>query len=242
MRETEAIIERVWRVAPDIQRLELRVDDALRHLEAGQSLLATGASYLREQWLPVEVRQNSLIVERRMDSNYTPGQTTSLLGPIGNAFPWIAGQQKHLLLIAYDTYPTPLLLLADKALKQSASVALVLLSSAREYPFSALPTAIEVISGHDNAVWPERDETILWADQIFAVTKDVLSQEYLSELTQIVKALKMNLHINTFFGVINPIQPCGTGACMACMVRCKTTNKLSCMDGPAFDLTEILLV
>ncbi|MBZ0305523.1 MAG: hypothetical protein K8I82_05595, partial [Anaerolineae bacterium] len=30
--------------------------------------------------------------------------------------------------------------------------------------------------------------------------------------------------------------------CMACMIRGKTSNKLVCVDGPAFDLTEIFLV
>lgn len=238
MRETEAIVERVWRVASDIQRLELRVDESLKHLEAGQSLLAAGASYLREQWIPVEVSSNTLIVERQMDSTYRPGQTVSLLGPIGNGFAWTQGQQKRLLLIAYDIYPTALLMLASKALQQNAPVALVLLGKAREYPFAGLPPAIEVISGQDNASWSEQNETILWADQIFALAND----DYFGELFQVVKSLKMNIPVNYFYGVYNAPLPCGTGACMACMVRCKTTNKLICLDGAAFDLTEMFLV
>lgn len=240
MRETEAIIERVWRIAPDVQRLELRTDEALRHLEAGQSLLAAGSSYLREQWLPVEVGQNTLTVERPMTSTYAPGQTVSLLGPVGNKFPW--NHQKRLLLIAYDTYPTPLLMLAHKALRQNAAVAFILLGKARDYPVAGMPAAVEVIPGHDTAVWPDRDATLLWADQIFAVANDAFSQEHFSELFQMTKNLKMNLPMNTFYGVMTPLQPCGTGACMACMIRGKTSNKLVCVDGPAFDLTEIFLV
>ncbi len=242
MRETEGIVERVWRVAPDIQRLELRVEDSLRYLEAGQTLLAEGVSYLREQWLPIEVSPRTLIVERLMDSTYMPGHTVSLLGPIGNGFPWNAGLQKRLLLIAYDSYPTPLLMLAQKALSQNASVALVLLGKARDYPASALPSAIEVIPGHDAAQWPDQNSTLVWADQIFAVAGDAFANDHFSELFQMVKTLKMSVPAQFFYGVYLPPMPCGTGACMACMVRCKTTHKLACIDGSAFDLTEMFLV
>lgn len=245
MRETAAIIERVWRVSPAYQRLELTVEPALAQIQPGQSVLALiGESnwepYLREQWLPVEHHGSQLIVERPAQQSYKPGQTVNLIGPVGSPFPWSGG--RHLLLIAQDTAPTPLLLLAQHALAQTAEVALVLLGEeAINYPYNALPPAVEVISGNVDNTWVNQDTILEWADQIFVVVHEGFWLDYFSNLFHKVKQVRSKIPLNFLYGVFNLPLPCGTGACMACMVRCKTSNKLICTQGPALDLVEVLL-
>src|SRR5690606_10102535 len=156
---TEAIIERAWQVAPSVQRLELSTN--FTDIKAGQSLLVLGEGYLREQWIPIEVNKEVLTVERPASQHYPPGQIVNLLGPVGNALPWISGNRR-LLLIAHDTPPTPLLMLAGQAVKAGASVAMVLLGDAANYPFAGIPAAVEVLVGNTDGTWADRDETILW--------------------------------------------------------------------------------
>ena len=46
---------------------------------------------------------------------------------------------------------------------------------------------------------------------------------------------------NYIFGVIQRDLPCGVGACHACALNFRGKQKLMCIDGPAFDLTELRL-
>jgi hypothetical protein len=44
---------------------------------------------------------------------------------------------------------------------------------------------------------------------------------------------------NYLFGVFQPVMPCGTGACQSCMLRANQGTSLICVDGPAYDLTQV---
>jgi len=242
MQASEAIIERVWRVAAGVQRLELAVEPSLAQIEPGQSLLVLGESYLREQWIPIESQGGQLVVERHAEAHYSPGQVVDAIGPIGKALPWVGGGGKHLLLIAQDTPPTPLLMLAQSAAAQTAEVALVLLGKARGYPFEGIPAAVELLSGNDNNAWDDQASTLQWADQIFAVADDAFWDDYFSSLVYLVKKTLGAVPANFLHGVFTLPLPCGVGACDACMVRCKTNNKLICKQGPSLDLSEVFLI
>ena len=247
--QSEAVIERIWQVGGRIQRIELAVDRSLREIRPGQSLLALSGKnwnpYLREQWLPVEVYEGQVVVERTATDNlyqFSPGQVVDLIGPVGESLPWIGGGNKHLLLIALETIPTPLLMLAQEAVAQTAEVAFVMLGSAIEYPFEGIPAAVEVITGEEHDKWDDREATINWADQIFAVVDQALWLDHFSNLFHLVRKIKGKVSTNFMFGVFNLPLPCGTGACTACMIRCKTGTKLTCKQGPAVDLTEVQLL
>jgi hypothetical protein len=243
MREMTAVIRRMWQVGDRLQRLELTVENLF--LDPGQSLLAHSGDlmrgYLREQWYPVELEGERLVVERHLDTVYATGHEVSLLAPVGMGYPWHDGMQKNLLLLAYDAYPTPLVMLANKALAQGCSVALVLIGEARHYPLAALPSEVEVLPADDGRRWQHQDDTITWADQIFAVTDDIYWQEALTELHHLLRRIKIEIPVSYAYGVPTMPMPCGAAACMACVVRCKTTNKFACTQGPALDITELLL-
>jgi Iron-sulfur cluster binding domain of dihydroorotate dehydrogenase B len=247
MQETEAIIERVWQVSPQIQRLELTVETSLAQLVAGQSLLVQPKEnqsdpYLREHWIPVDLQEGQLIIERSAESHYSPGQVVSVLGPIGQGMPWVGGGNKHLLLVALDTPPTPLLMLAAAAAHQTAEVALVLLGKAVDYPFAGIPSAVEVINGNEDYTWRDQAATVNWADQVFAAVDESFWQDHFTSLFHLVKNIRTFVPVNFLHGVFTLPLPCGTGACTACMVRAKTGSKLICTQGPALDLTEVQLL
>lgn len=246
MQETEAIIERVWQLSPRLQRLELTVEPSLAQLSPGQLLLALPQArhdpYLREQWIPIDASDGMIIVERHAGDVYTPGQVVNLLGPVGTEMPFSGGGNKRLLLIAQDTSPVPLLMLAQKAIQHTSEVTLVLLGSATDYPFAGIPAAVEVINGGDEWIWPNREATLTWADQIFVTAHDAFWYDHLSNFFQLVKRVRGHIPVNILFGVFSNLpMPCGTGACGACLIRCKTAVKAACTQGPAFDLTEVHL-
>jgi NAD(P)H-flavin reductase len=246
MQESEAIIERVWQVGPGVQRLELAVEPGLASLEPGQSLLARSEDrwqpYMRDHWIPVNNEGGLLTIELPEGEHYSPGQIVSVLGPIGEPFPWMSGGGKHLLLIAQDVLPTSLLFLAKTAVEQTAEVALVLLGTSVDYPFAGIPAAVEVINGDADHTWPDDSVIIGWADQIFATVGDSFWLDQFSGLLHKIEDTRGRLAVNSLYGVFTLPLPCGTGACGACMIRCKTTAKLTCTQGPALDLSEVQLL
>ncbi len=246
MQETEGIIERVWQLSPALQRLELTVEPSLAHLKAGQSLLALTQDrldpYLREHWIPVERQDGQLVIERAAHFTYTPGQVVRLMGAIGTPIPWQMGGHRRLLLWVHDASPIPILLLAQEATQTMAEVALVLTGTAVDYPFAGIPAAVEVMTGAEDGTWEAQEDMLLWADRICTVVNPAVWFDQFSALFQTVKQVRGQVPLGFLYGLFNLMPyPCGTGVCAACMIRCKTSLKLACTQGPALDLAEVLL-
>lgn len=244
MRETKAIIESVKRVGNHWQHVELVVDAALEQIQPGQTLLARTegfwSSYLRELWIPIGFDGDSgtLIVERPVVHNYAPGEAVSIIAPIGSPFV-LRKNMRHLLLIALDYPPSRLLFLMLQALRQGVAVTLVLTGNARLYPLGTIPTAVEVVHGDDQYTWPDSAQTFVWADQVFAITHPVFQANYYYLLREMATEARQALPEGFLQGIYDFPLPCGTGACMACMVRGKKDDGLACVDGAAFDLAEV---
>lgn len=248
MRETQAIIERVRRVAPDLQQIDLSVDRALAQLKPGQSLFArldeytAWNPYLREQWIPVDVEPGRVTVEAPVGTHYPPGAVMSLLSPIGRAIP-LRAPLYHLLLIVQDTYPTPLVMLARHAAANGASVTLVIGGQAARYPLELLPPEVEIIRREsDGWNWPEQVETLNWADQIIALAPSHAQNDLYGRLYETISQLRHQaIPENYVCGLFYPRLACGAGACLACQVpgRGEKSALLACSDGPAFDLKAV---
>lgn len=245
MRESQAIIERVRRVGSGWQQLMLAVEDtALEHIKPGQTLLVKASKaldpYLRENWIPIgfDAEQRTLQVEIPLKTAYTPGEAVSIIGPVGSAFPVRAGI-RHLLLIAQEDAPTRLLFLMASALRSGISVTLVLAGTTQNYPINTLPPQVEVIQSSDVLTWPSQQQTFIWADQVFIVTRSVFWEKYYLPIFYAANKSRPALPAGFLHGVFDLPLPCGTGACMACMVRCLNGDRLVCSDGPAFDLASI---
>ena len=241
--EKQAIIERIRRVSASIQRLDIAVDKAHRGISAGQLFLVRAVEsldpYLREPWTPLHVERTSVTVERPAGILYTPGQAISMIGPIGKPIP-LGERTRTLLLIAYESTPAALLLLAETAFSKGIAVTLVLIGAARYYPLDALPQDLEIIRGdlHDFA-WPNQAQTISWADQIVAVAPPYADNSIYRKLIDSARTTRVEIAAGYSYGLFQPPMPCGVGACSTCLIRVKGGEMLACLDGPALDLTLI---
>ena len=246
MQETQALIQRVRRINPHIQHLDVAVEPVVHQMNPGQTLLVRLTDrwepYLREPWWPVEVRQdNMLVIERPGETRYEPGQPVKVLGPVGSPFRF-RRNLRHVLLLAFDTPPTPLLPIIPLLLSASASITLVLLGTAARYRTNHLPPEVEVVHGDADLNWPGRVMTVGLADQVFAVVHPDDELLRFSKIWALFADLRAEVQKNYLFGVFAPVQPCGAGACGACMVRMKEGGaRLVCTDGPALDLSQVML-
>lgn len=244
MKETQALIERVRSVNDTHQHLDLTVEASLTQIKAGQSLLArthsTWNPYLREQWWPVNLKKNVLTVERPSSARYEPGQVVSLLGIVGQPFKF-RRTLRSVLLMAYDTEPTPLMMILPALLANRVSVTLLLLGSAGTYGTEHLPPEVEVLKGDSDLNWPNRVTTVGWADQVFVAVSQEDEMACFGRIWGLFRELRAEVPANYLFGVFRPALPCGVGACQACMVRMRGGLPLACTDGPALDLTEVML-
>ena len=250
MRETRAFIERIKQVNRAYQRLDLAVDQSLSSLLAGQSLLARRASkdyesetwqpYLRHQWYPVRYQARSILtIERPASEQFLPGELLSLIGPIGKPFRF-RQKLRNILLIAYQTPPTPLLMTLPALLDRQVSVTLALLGSARQYATDHLPGEVEVIHADDDLSWSDMVMTLGWADQVFATVPPGDERESFNSIMRLMRERRYDVPANYVFGVSQRPLPCGVGACHACALQLRGALKLCCQDGPAFDLTTWL--
>ncbi len=251
MRESQAYIERIKRVNRDYQRLELAVDRKLSSLRAGQALLVRRMDkdyesehwdpYLRELWFPVDTQaSNILVIEQPAGAQYRPGQLLSIMGPVGKPFRFHQ-KLRNILLIAYHSTPAALLMMLPPLLDRQVSITLVLMGSAREYETSHLPSEVEIIQAEDNLSWNDMVMTLGWADQVFAAVGHGDEFKYFGDVMQVMRERRNDVPANFIFGVLQRQLPCGVGACHACMLNLQGTQKLQCLDGPAFDLTTLRL-
>lgn len=244
MRETQAIIERVRRLGSNWQHLDLAVEPELAYIQPGQVMLTrlgdSWSPYLREQWIPLGFNEEEgvLVVERPLTQQYNPGDEVSLLGPVGSPF-MLKPAVRNLLLIAFDHPPTRLMSLVLQAIRQNMSVVLVLTASAQNYPLTNLPTAVEVITTPNETEWTNQEDTLRWADQIYAVTAPAFCEEYYSRLWKVTKEVRRAVPESFLQGIHPHPLPCGTGACLACLVRRKGADHLACVQGPCFDLSHM---
>jgi NAD(P)H-flavin reductase len=251
MRETQANIERVTRLNAHVQRLHLSIEEPLNALKPGQTVLARRVyapqpeqwqPYLREHWWPVMVKPGEMTVDRPIYPAYDPGQTYSLLGPVGKPFAY-KRTIRQVLMVAFDTLPSSLLMATSWLLSNKVNTTLVLSGKAADYPVTELPKELEVIPADDRLQWPNRVMTVGWADQVFvAVGQDDEIGRFKTVL-ETFKALRAEIPKQYLFGVSQIIQPCGVGACQACTISLHGGEyALACLDGPALDLTTLHLL
>ncbi len=244
MRQTQAIIQRIQRINPRFQHVDLGIEGDLGKILPGQSLLVRRGDswqpYLREQWWPVKITPETLVIERPSDIRYEPGEIVNVLGPVG-AFFRFRRSLRHILLLAYDTPPTPLLSMLPLILANKTSVTLVLLGQATAYKTEHLPPQVEVIHGNADLEWDDRVMVVGLADQVFAVVRPDDELRRFGEIWQMFSELRADVRKQYLFGVFQSIQPCGAGACHACMVRMVEGTVLACSDGPTLDLAMVKL-
>jgi NAD(P)H-flavin reductase len=250
MKDYRARVERISRLNAQYIQLDLSVeDDSLKQIKPGQSVLARIADkldevqpwhlYLREQWYPIGITGRDVLrVELPIQRTYELGEVVQLLGPVGLPFRF-RKTLRNVLLVAYNTAPTPLTVMTPNLLKNNVAVTLVLLGEARNYNTDHLAPEIEVIKGDNAMNWENMVMTLGWADQMFIVVSKDDELFRMQEVLNIVREKRTDVAEQYVFGVFQPLLPCGVGACDACALRLKDGIKMVCTDGPAFDLTSV---
>lgn len=176
-------------------------------------------------------------------SQRRPGERLSMLGPLGNTYS-IDPQAQHLLLVAGGVGVAPMVMLAHEAIAQGRNVTFLLGAANAEglLPAHFLPEAVEYVvatddgsKGYKGFVTNLAGDYVRWADQIFACGPEPMYRS----LRNVVLPLRI--------GNRPPVQvsmeremACGLGACLGCVVETKRGMQTSCVQGPVFDMDDII--
>ncbi|MFC1952476.1 dihydroorotate dehydrogenase electron transfer subunit [Chloroflexota bacterium] len=166
------------------------------------------------------------------------GDTVELVGPLGNDYK-IQPSSHKLLLLAGGVGIAPLYFLAQEAILRQCSVTLIHGASKaiNLYP-QEMPPGIELVTvtedgsaGKKGRITKFIPEYIDWADQIFACGP-VSMHQAIAQMPELKgKPIQASLEVR---------MGCGRGTCYGCTVKTRNGLKQVCMDGPVFDLDDIL--
>jgi dihydroorotate dehydrogenase electron transfer subunit len=175
-------------------------------------------------------------------SKRKPGEKLDLLGPLGNGFS-IRPESKKLLLAAGGMGIAPLAFLARKALKSQKLVKLLVGASTRDclYPLRLLPDGVETFvitedgsqgdKGKLTDILPKYAD---WADQVYACGPLAMYQSMAEQIKKWWSGKIIQVSLEVTMG-------CGIGACFGCSIKTKEGMKRVCLDGPVFNLDEVIL-
>lgn len=242
-------------IAPAWWRLTLTAPELPPPLP-GQFLLIRCADrftcYLRRPIFPAALADHKLTLLLRPESDpglawlaaRSPGDTLDVLGPLGVGFP-LTKNVRNLLLVSDTQMIAPLLGQLERAVDAGIAVTLALGSSraAALYPVTALPPIVEYHAatldgslGHRGPVTDVLPELLRWADLVCAVGSTNLYRTLPRQMAEV----RLRAEANFLYGLVSDnLLPCGVGACMGCSVETESGLKLTCLDGPVFDLTSI---
>jgi dihydroorotate dehydrogenase electron transfer subunit len=254
--QTQAIILKKETIAPAWWRLSIAAPE-LPSLLPGQFLLLRCADrftcYLRRPIFPTPVAEHHFSLLLRPDpdpglawlSTRQPDDTLDVIGPLGSGFP-LAKNVSHLLLVSDGPHIGPLLGQMERAVAAGRAVTLALGGSraAAVYPVSALPPVVEFQAatsdgslGYRGPVTDLLPELLRWADAVCTVGSVALYRTLRRQMDQI----RLRAEPNFLYGLMTDnLMACGVGACLSCTVTTATGLKLACVDGPVFDLTELV--
>ena len=206
-------------------RLLIACSDALVP-EAGQYLLAAekGAVQATPLFLAGEWSKGFQAAPPYPES-WRPGTELALHGPLGKGFR-LPGMTQRLALIALGDSNARLIPLANAASSDRFSVTLF-----SDAPLGELPPDLEA--------YPLKDakESLNWAD-FFALDVPL---ERLEALADVFGDNSQDLADRRGQVLVHASMPCsGMGDCGVCAVKVNRSWKLTCKDGPVFDLQAVL--
>jgi dihydroorotate dehydrogenase electron transfer subunit len=173
-----------------------------------------------------------------------PGERIGLLGPLGNSFT-IPNRAQRLLMIGGGVGVAPLVMLSDDAALAELDVVFIM-GAANEHGLlaaSELPDRIEYVvatddgsRGHRGLATEVVGDYVRWADQIYACGPEPMYRT----LRAVVDPMRINRRPSVQISVERGMA-CGLGACLGCVVETTHGMIASCVNGPVFDLDEVVL-
>lgn len=171
------------------------------------------------------------------------GTLIDILGPLGNRFQ-VAEKTSRLLLVAGGVGAAPLVLLAEEAVRRGQSVTYLMGAQNAEalLPPHVLPEEVEYVVATDDGsagtqgfVTDLTRDYLRWADQIFACGPEPMFKA----LRQVVLANRIG-NAPSVQVSMERTMPCGLGACLGCVVETKHGMLASCVQGPVYDMDEVI--
>jgi dihydroorotate dehydrogenase electron transfer subunit len=172
-----------------------------------------------------------------------PGDGLDMLGPLGNAYE-IDPNARRLLMVAGGVGVAPLVMLAHQAVALGREVAFLLGAMSEDGLLAAnhLPADVEYVvatedgtRGHRGYVTDLVPDFVRWADQVFACGPEPM-----------YRSLRNNV-LPHRIGKRPPVlvsmerdMACGLGACLGCVVETKQGMRTSCVQGPVFDMDDVV--
>jgi dihydroorotate dehydrogenase electron transfer subunit len=172
------------------------------------------------------------------------GDAIEMLGPLGNSFEFVPRAQR-VVMIGGGVGVAPLVMLADEATGTGKDVAFLMGAAGADglLPAGELPEDVEYVVATDDGSRGHRGlatdlvaEYVRWADQIFACGPEPMYKT----LQLVVDPLRLNRRPPIQVSVERGMA-CGLGACLGCVVETRHGMIPSCVDGPVFDLDEMIL-
>jgi dihydroorotate dehydrogenase electron transfer subunit len=173
-----------------------------------------------------------------------PGERLGMLGPLGNSFN-IPSRAQRLLMIGGGVGVAPLVMLSDEAAARNLDVVFVMGAATEEGLLAAseLSERIEYAvatddgsRGHRGLATEVIGDFVQWADQIYACGPEPMYRTLRTVAEPLRIDRKPSVQISVERGMA-----CGLGACLGCVVETTRGMIASCVQGPVFDLDEIIL-
>lgn len=230
----------------DVQLLVFDAPELAHAIRPGQFALARDPNtldpYLRRTlWLfQIEGARVAFTLSSRdaLAVRARAGDVFDLLAPLGRAIEFDVSA-RHVLLIGEGMRVVNLIAIAHDAVANGREVVLVAPSPVEDGAQAGQGVGVslahllspEIEYRMDDGMNPE---VIAWADAIVASG----SPELYRALSDAIRAARYRLESGFARGLIDLPMPCGTGLCYACAVDTSRGVKLTCVEGPAFDLGD----
>lgn len=169
--------------------------------------------------------------------------TLDVLGPLGNAFP-VAPKSRNLLMVAGGVGAAPLLMLSQEAVAKGLNVTYLLgaMNANGLLAPQHLPGEVEYVvatddgsAGHQGFVTDLVPQYLQWADQVYACGPEPMFQSLRRQVLANRFASKPSVHLS-----VERTMACGVGACLGCVVETRRGMRTSCVDGPVFEMDELV--
>jgi dihydroorotate dehydrogenase electron transfer subunit len=173
-----------------------------------------------------------------------PGERLGMLGPLGNSFT-IPSRAQRLLMLGGGVGVAPLVMLSDEAAAKNLDVVFVM-GAATESGLLAPSELSERVEyavatddgsrGHRGLATELIGDFVQWADHIYACGPEPMYRT----LRTVAEPLRIDRKPGVKISVERGMA-CGLGACLGCVVETTRGMIASCVEGPVFDLDDIIL-
>lgn len=172
-----------------------------------------------------------------------PGDVLDVLGPLGNTFD-VHPRSTRLLLVAGGVGVAPLVFLAEAAANRNQEIAFLMGSATGDGLLtpSQLPSAVEFVvatddgsQGHHGFITDLVPDFARWADQVFACGPEPMFVSLRDALRPHRLGGKPKVQVS-----MERTMACGLGACLGCVVETRHGMQTSCVQGPIYDMDEVV--